>query len=413
MIGAGVVGVTTAYYLWADGHDVTVIERNKTAGAETSFANAGQLCHLTAKPWASPAVPSMILREFRIPLAPYLIHLRADRKMLSWLVRFLNNCRHSRYVKTRITLLELARHSAGLMEDLVQTTNIEFDHQRTGILHLYGEQKSFDSAVNEQQQYSNAEKRGRVLQFAECIALEPVLAESGSSYVGGILHSQEHTGDAHRFTVALSSFLEKKGVQFLYELTASKLVFDGKRVAGIRTNKGTIEAEVVVVSAANDSVQLLRPAYADIPIFPVKGYSITVPTKGYNGAPKISIHDNDRKIGFTRLGNRLRAAGTAELGAREKEPNSARIAALIGQTQIVFPNAGDFESSEQWAGFRPMTPDGAPIVSQTKYENLFVNTGHGSLGWSLACGSAHTIAAMVAGRNPAIKMSGLLIDRYG
>ena len=407
------VGVTTAFYLQADGHDVTVIERNKSSGLETSFANAGQLCRFTAKPWASPSVPMMIIREVGNPLAPYLIHLRADIDMWSWLLRFLNNCRRTKYDATRTTLLELAVHSAGLMEDLIDTTNIEFDYGRSGILHLYGNQKSFDSASNEQLQCFNTEQQGKILQTSECIALEPALAQGGATYVGGILHTHEHTGDAHRFTTELSSLLTTRGVEFLYGVSAKKLLFDGDRVSGITTSNGTLKGDAVVVSAAVDSVSLLKPACSRIPIYPVKGYSITVATSGYNGAPKISVHDHERKIGFTKLGDRLRAAGTAELGAREKAPSQARIEALRKQTQTMFPGAGDFESAEPWAGFRPMTPDGAPIVSKTKYKNLFVNTGHGSLGWSLACGSAHTITEMIAGRTPAIETSGLVVDRYG
>ena len=222
----------------------------------------------------------------------------------------------------------------------------------------------------------------------------------------------EHTGDAYRFTVELSALLDENGAEFQYGVSADDLIFDGDRAIGVVTNTGNLKADVIVVSAGNGSPELLKSGYRYLPIYPVKGYSITVATDGYNGAPNIGIHDHSRKIGFSRLGNRLRAAGTAEFGARKKAPNPARIEALKKQTQETFPNAGNFEEAKLWTGFRPMTPDCTPIIGHTKYRNLFVNSGHGSLGWSLACGSAHIIAELIDGRIPPIKMAGLTIDRF-
>ena len=413
VVGAGVVGVTTAFFLESGGHDVTIVERNERAGMETSFANAGQLCHFTARPWASPAVPWMIAREFGSSGAPYLIHPRAEINMWRWLISFLGQCRSSKYESTKSNLLRLAMHSTKLMQELLESTNVNFDYASEGILHLFHDQKSFDDAVEEQGQIPDVEQRGKILEYMECTALEPALVQNDLKYAGGILHMHEHTGDAHRFTLELSALLEQNGAELQYGVSAEELIFDGDRVIGIGTNTGNLKADVVVVSAANDSVQLLKPAYRYLPIYPVKGYSITVATDGYDGAPNIGINDHGRKIGFSRLGDRLRAAGTAEFGAREKAPNPARIEALKKLTREMFPSAGDFDSAELWAGFRPMTPDCAPIIGQTKYKNLFINTGHGSLGWSLACGSAHIIAEMIAGHIPPIEMSGLTIDRFG
>ena len=412
VVGAGVVGVTTAFYLNKDGHDVSIVDRKEKAGMETSFANAGQLCHLTAKPWASPTVPLMIAREFGSPSAPYLIHPRGDIAMWKWLVRFLAQCRQSKYEITRSNLLRLAIHSTHLMGELVQSLNFDFDYDDKGILHLFHTPKSFNEAVSEQSKIPDPKHRGQILQNSDCINVEPALSHSGLQYAGGVLHPKEHTGDAHRFTVGLSNLVQKNGVNLEYGTSVKELMFDGEHVIGVATNKGSLKADLVIVSAANDTVGLLKPVYPSLPIYPVKGYSITVPTSGHNGAPSIGIQDQERKLGFSRLGDRLRVAGTAEIGSSDRSLNPGRIKALKSQAQAIFPGAGNYESAEPWAGFRPMTPDGAPIIGETKYKNLFLNTGHGSLGWSLACGSAHILAEIIAGRVSPIDLSGLTVARF-
>ena len=412
IVGAGVVGITTAYYLRADDHEITVIERQTGAGLETSFANAGQLCRYTARPWAAPSVPSMIIREFGRADAPFLVHLRADPAMWRWLAKFLLQCRDSKHQTTRSNLMRIAVHSANLMDELVKTENVNFNHERNGVLHLFRNQKSLDHATDEERHVEDPEARGEALNRDGCIAIEPALAQNPSQFIGGIFHRHEQTGDAHRFTKELSKLLKTRGVIFRYGVNAQQILSKGNRVSGLSTDQGVIESDAVVISAANSSAQLLNSAYPKLPIYPVKGYSITVQTSGFNGAPKIGIQDHSRKIGFSRLGEQLRAAGTAEFGARDGAPDHARIEALCNQTRILFPGAGEFETAKTWAGLRPMTPDGAPIVGRTKWKNLFVNTGHGSLGWSLACGSSHIIADVVSERTPAIDLTGLTIDRF-
>ena len=412
IVGAGVVGITTAYYLRADDHEITVIERQTGAGLETSFANAGQLCRYTARPWAAPSVPSMIIREFGRADAPFLVHLRADPAMWRWLAKFLLQYRHSKHQTTRSNLMRIAVHSANLMDELVKTENVNFNHERNGVLHLFRNQKSLDHATDEERHVEDPEARGEALNRDGCIAIEPALAQNPSQFIGGIFHRHEQTGDAHRFTKELSKLLKTRGVIFRYGVNAQRILSKGNRVSGLSTDQGVIESDAVVISAANSSAQLLNSAYPKLPIYPVKGYSITVQTSGFNGAPKIGIQDHSRKIGFSRLGEQLRAAGTAEFGARDGAPDHARIEALCNQTRILFPGAGEFETAKTWAGLRPMTPDGAPIVGRTKWKNLFVNTGHGSLGWSLACGSSHIIADVVSERTPAIDLTGLTIDRF-
>ena len=412
IVGAGVVGITTAYYLRADDHEITVIERQTGAGLETSFANAGQLCRYTARPWAAPSVPSMIIREFGRADAPFLVHLRADPAMWRWLAKFLLQCRGSKHQTTRSNLMRIAVHSANLMDELVKTENVNFNHERNGVLHLFRNQKSLDHATDEERHIKDPEAHGEALNRDGCIAIEPALAQNPSQFIGGIFHRHEQTGDAHRFTKELSKLLKTRGVIFRYGVNAQQILSKGNRVSGLSTDQGVIESDAVVISAANSSAQLLNSAYPKLPIYPVKGYSITVQTSGFNGAPKIGIQDHSRKIGFSRLGEQLRAAGTAEFGARDDAPDHTRIEALCNQTRILFPGAGEFETAKTWAGLRPMTPDGAPIVGRTKWKNLFVNTGHGSLGWSLACGSSHIIADVVSERTPAIDLTGLTIDRF-
>ena len=308
--------------------------------------------------------------------------------------------------------MRIAVHSANLMDELVKTENVNFNHERNGVLHLFRNQKSLDHATDEERHVENREARGEVLNRDGCITIEPALAQNPSQFIGGIFHRHEQTGDAHRFTKELSKILKTRGVIFRYGVNAQQILSKGDRVSGLSTDQGVIESDAVVISAANSSAQLLNSAYPKLPIYPVKGYSITVQTSGFNGAPKIGIQDHSRKIGFSRLGEQLRAAGTAEFGARDGAPDHARIEALCNQTRILFPGAGEFETAKTWAGLRPMTPDGAPIVGRTKWKNLFVNTGHGSLGWSLACGSSHIIADVVSERTPTIDLTGLTIDRF-
>ena len=412
VVGARAGGITTAYYLELHGHDITVVERQDGAGLETSFANAGQLCRYTARPWAAPSVPSMIIREFGRTDAPYLIHLRADPAMWRWLAKFLLQCRNSKYQNTRSNLMRLSVHSSNLMDELVKSENIKFDQGRNGVLHLFRDQKSLDHATNDERHIADPAARGEVLNRDKCISIEPALGQNPSKFIGGIFHRHEQTGDAHRFTAELSMLLKTRGVKFRYGVNTQQLISEGDCVFGVTTDQGPIEADAIVISAASSSAQLLNPAHPKLPIYPVKGYSITVRTSGFNGAPKIGIQDHSRKIGFSRLGEQLRAAGTAEFGARDGALDHARIEALCNQTRILFPGAGEFETAKTWAGLRPMTPDGAPILGRTKWKNLFVNTGHGSLGWSLACGSSHIVADIVSERIPTIDLSGLTIDRF-
>ena len=412
VVGAGVVGITTAYYLELHGHDITVVERQDGAGLETSFANAGQLCRYTARPWAAPSVPSMIIREFGRTDAPYLIHLRADPAMWRWLAKFLLQCRNSKYQNTRSNLMRLSVHSSNLMDELVKSENIKFDQGRNGVLHLFRDQKSLDHATNDERHIADPAARGEVLNRDKCISIEPALGQNPSKFIGGIFHRHEQTGDAHRFTAELSMLLKTRGVKFRYGVNTQQLISEGDCVFGVTTDQGPIEADAIVISAASSSAQLLNPAHPKLPIYPVKGYSITVRTSGFNGAPKIGIQDHTRKIGFSRLGEQLRVAGTAEFGARDGAPAHARIEALYDRARTLFPGAGDFETAKTWAGLRPMTPDGAPILGRTKWKNLFVNTGHGSLGWSLACGSSHIVADIISERIPTIHLSGLTIDRF-
>ena len=308
--------------------------------------------------------------------------------------------------------MRLSVHSSNLMDELVKSENIKFDQGRNGVLHLFRDQKSLDHATNDERHIADPAARGEVLNRDKCISIEPALGQNPSKFIGGIFHRHEQTGDAHRFTAELSMLLKTRGVMFRYGVNAQQLISEGDCVFGVTTDQGPIEADAIVISAASSSAQLLNPAHPKLPIYPVKGYSITVQTAGFNGAPKIGIQDHSRKIGFSRLGEQLRVAGTAEFGARDGAPDHARIEALYDRARTLFPGAGEFETAKTWAGLRPMTPDGAPILGRTKWKNLFVNTGHGSLGWSLACGSSHIVADIISERIPTIHLSGLTIDRF-
>jgi D-amino-acid dehydrogenase len=414
VLGAGVVGVSAAYYLNRAGHEVVVVDRRDGAGLETSFANAGHLCRATARPWASEAVPRMLIKEFGKVDAPYLLRLRADPAMWAWALAFLRRCTRARHRETAANLIRLAVYSIDSLATLRETEELAYDQAGLGILHLHRDDEAFERAAAEAE-VGNGEGAfaPAVLDRAGCIRVEPALAQAGDQFAGGLHFGSEETGDAHLFTTALAQAAAARGVVFRYGVTVRALHDAGDAVTGAETDRGPITADAVVLSMGSYSAGVLRPLGLKLPIYPVKGYSATIPTTGYNGAPRLGIHDEARKIGISRLGDRLRAAGTAELAGYDNDLGEARARAILDQAMAIFPNAGDAAQAELWCGLRPMTPDNAPLLGHTRFRNLYLDTGHGSLGWTLACGSGRVIADIVSGRAPDIDLDGLTLDRFG
>jgi len=411
VLGAGVVGVTAAYYLVRAGHEVQVLERREGPGLEASYANGGQLLGETIRPWLAPDVPAMLLRNFARADAPYRVRFSPAPERWLWGARFLRNCSAPRVARITADLRRLAVYSMAVLGDLRQAEPFDFDHSGLGVLRLYRDAGKYASAADAALHEKDASCRPVKLTWQECLAIEPALGASRIRFAGGLHYHQEQTGDAHKFTRALTASAERLGSTFNYGCTVGRLRHSGGTVTGVETDQGEVVADAVLLSLGCHSAQLMRRLGLRVPIYPVKGYSQTIPADG-SGTPKMALQDVAHKTGLTPFGNRLRIAGTAELDGFNKRADPRRAAALLGDLMAILPNCGDPSKAELWTGLRPLTPDCAPIIGSTPYENLYVDTGHGSLGWTLACGSGRAIADIISGQQPEVDLNCFTIDRF-
>jgi D-amino-acid dehydrogenase len=406
VLGAGVVGVAGAWYLAAAGHEVTVVERRNRAGLETSFANGGQISAGHAEPWASPAVVPRVLRWLGREDAPLLFRARADRAQWAWALRFLLECLPGRFERNLHELVGLALYSRECLIALRAETGLEYDQLTRGILHFCTEARDFEALAGHAEVMHALGVAREVKSAADCLAIEPALGSSEVPIVGGVFTPRDESGDALKFTQRLARLAGERGVKFLYDTTLEAIESEGGRVTGLRL-AGTaprLVADGYVVSLGSHGARLLAPLGIRVPIYPLKGYSITLPL-GARGAaaPQVSLTDEARKIVISRLGDRLRAAGTAELAGYDSSLNPVRGAAILARVQRLFPALGGIADVEHWAGLRPATPSNVPVIGRTRLANLFLNTGHGTLGWTLACGSGKAIADLISGRRPEVR----------
>jgi D-amino-acid dehydrogenase len=406
VLGAGVIGVTSAWYLAEAGNDVVVVERRSAPAQETSFANGGQISAAHAEPWAKPAVLPKLLRWLGREDAPMRFRWRADPAQWRWAFGFLAECLPGRFERNVLRLSELARYSREQLIALRERSGIEYDCLQRGILHFCSDAKEYEALARHAKAMNRPDAERRVLSAPECIALEPALARSSVPIAGGVYAPTDESGDAQRFTQALATLAAARGVVFRYGASISGIEVGGARVRGIRLAHGEVMvADATVVALGSYSPRLLAPLGMRLPIFPLKGYSITLALKGEAPeAPMVSLTDEAHKIVISRFGNRLRAAGTAELAGYDLSINRVRCEAIAQRVRQLFPALGVEGEVETWAGLRPATPSNVPIVQRTRYENLYLNTGHGTLGWTLACGSGRVLADLVAGRVPAVSL---------
>jgi D-amino-acid dehydrogenase len=400
VLGAGVVGVTSAWYLAKAGHEVTVIDREPAAGMETSFANGGQISVSQSEPWANPGAPAKIIKWLGREDAPLLFRLRADRRQWSWGLRFLLECLPWRTRANTLNILRLAIYSRARLQVLRRETGIEYDHLENGILQLYTDSREFESVDTRMRLLLSHGLAVSVRTPDEVLALEPALRESKLKIVGATYAADDESGDAYLFSSRLAELAAQKGVSFGYGIEIERLLMEGDKVSGVAVRaagrKDVLEADAYLVSMGSYSPFLLAPAGIGVPVYPVKGYSITAPITGL--APSVCITDESGKVAVTRLGNRLRMAGTAEVAGFDTSVNEARCAAIADRVRQIFPNSADFSNVKKWAGLRPTMPSNVPSIGRTRYSNLYLNTGHGTLGWTLACGSGAAIADLISGR---------------
>ena len=412
VLGAGVVGVSTAWHCVRAGHEVTVVDRQPGAGLETSFANAGQLSYGFASPWAAPGMPLKALQWLAMKHRPLVLWPRPDPAMLGWLARMLGNCNAEAFLRNRARMLRLAEYSKRAMASLRQETGIAYDGRSRGTLQLFRKPEQMEAAARDSASLAALGLEHRLLDADGCIALEPALALVRERIAGGLSMPGDETGDAHLFTQRLAALAEAAGASFRYGTSVAGIVTEGGRAAGIATAGGTIAADAVVVAAGSYSTALLRPLGIRIPVYPVKGYSLTVPIEDEAAAPVSTVMDETYKVGITRLGDRIRIGGTAELAGFSHRLRAPRRATLEAALTTLFPRGGDAAKGAFWTGLRPMTPDGTPIVGPTPIPGLFVNTGHGTLGWTMAAGSGRLLADLISGQEPEIAAEDLSVSRY-
>ncbi len=403
VLGAGVVGVTAAWYLAGAGHDVIVIDRQPAPAQETSFANGGQISASHAEPWANPAAPLKILHWLGREDAPLLWRMRADIRQWLWGLRFLRECTASRTRANIAAILRLAIYSRDALLSLREATGIEYDHLERGILHFYSDQREFEHAIVQAALMREHGCERVVKNAAECLAIEPTLAAGKVGIIGGTFTASDESGDACKFTGELAKRCQQLGVTFRYGVPIECLLPEAGHIAGVRLPDGEVlVADTYVAALGSYTPLLLRSLGMMLSLIPAKGYSATIPLHSESIAPTVSLIDDQCKLVFSRLGNRLRVAGTAEFGGYDTSLNAVRCAALLERTLALFPRAGRRDEVEFWAGLRPATPGNVPLIGATRYSNLFLNTGHGTLGWTMACGSGRLLADLVSGRTPEI-----------
>lgn len=405
VLGAGVVGTTTAWYLKQAGHTVTVIDRQPIAGNETSFANGGQISVSHAEPWANPHVFAHLMRWLGREDAPLLWRWRADLAQWLWGLRFLPECLPGRTRRNVEAIVNLALYSRGCLQALRAETGLHYDHLERGILHLYTDPAEYAQAAAAASLMRSFGLDREPVDVDRCLEIEPALRDARAYLVGGDYTPSDESGDAHRFTRALAERAQAAGVDFRFGLTVDRIAPVGRRIAGVvvrgAESEELLTADAYVVALGAYSPMLLNPLGVRVPVYPAKGYSATLTLAEGTLAPQVSLTDDGRKIVFSRLGNRLRVAGTAEFNGYNLELNPVRCEALMARTRELFPHLEYVGEPAFWCGLRPATPSNVPCIGASRYDNLWLNTGHGTLGWTMACGSGAALADLISGRRPA------------
>ena len=412
ILGSGVIGTSCAYYLAKAGHQVSVIDRQSAPAMETSFANAGEVSPGYSAPWAGPGVPIKAIKWMLMQHSPLVIWPMLDPAMWRWGASMLRNCTAARYAVNKGRMVRLAEYSRDCLRALRADTGIQYDERSQGTLQLFRTQQQLDGTgkdIEILQQYGVAYE---LLDRAGYIGVEPALAHVQEKFVGALRLPGDETGDCFKFTQRLAELAQRLGVKFRFGVNIQDIQSDGSRVTGIKTDGKTMQADCYLVALGSYSPLLLRPVGIDIPVYPVKGYSITVPIDDASRAPESTIMDETHKVAVTRLGDRIRVGGTAELAGYSNSLREARRGTLNHVLTDMFPGASDVGRAEFWSGLRPMTPDGTPVIGGSVYPNLYLATGHGTLGWTMAAGTGRVMADLVSGREPEISMEGLTAARY-
>ncbi len=414
VMGAGVIGVTTAWYLARAGAEVTVLDRQLGPGLETSYANAGELSYGMTSPWAAPGIPLKALKWLFMKRRPLFIWPLISPTMWIWGARMLMNCNEERYAINKARMVRISNYSRDCLPELIAETGIEFDQREQGTLQLFRTEKQLKGSKADQEILAEYDSPFEVLDRDGCIAVEPALADVRQKFVGGLRLTADRTGDCRMFTMALAEKAAELGVAFHYGQTIKAIAIENGKVAGIDTDPiGRVTGDSYVCALGSYGPRVLNPIGIRLPVYPVKGYSVTLPVVEDAKAPQSTIMDETHKVAITRLGDRIRVAGTAEIAGYSNRLGPHATDTVRYVISDLFPRGGDVSQAEGWTGLRPMTPDGTPVLGPTRYENLFLNTGHGTLGWTMSAGSGRAVADIVLGKKPEIDFDGLTAARYG
>ncbi|AKV95276.1 MULTISPECIES: D-amino acid dehydrogenase [Marinobacter] len=406
VLGAGVVGTTTAWYLQKQGHQVTVVDRQNQAGLETSYANGGQISVSHAEPWANPSAPLKVMKWLFQPDAPLLFRPRLDPAQWRWALSFLGQCTSARAAHNIRQMVNLGTYSRSQLQALRNEAGIEYNHLEKGILHFYTNPAEFDGAMEPTRIMQDLGCDRQIIDADRAVELEPALKPIRNRIAGATYTSEDESGDARMFTQNLAKRCAEAGVEFRYGTEILGFERAGERVLGIQTLRDghheTLRADAYVLSMGSFSAALASQLGIFLNIYPAKGYSITVPVKNEEAAFNVSLTDDEYKLVYSRLGDRMRVAGTAELNGYSRKLNYTRCRAIVRRTAEVMPEAGYWDQAEFWTGLRPATPSNVPYIGKSHFANLYLNTGHGTLGWTHSCGSAAALADIIDGRKPEV-----------
>jgi D-amino-acid dehydrogenase len=409
VLGAGIIGTASAWFLNKAGHEVTVVDRQPGVAQETSFANGGQISVSHAEPWANPTAPRKILKWLGREDAPLLFRLRPDWLQWKWGMNFLRECQPARTDHNIRQIVAIAEYSRQTLQALRSEVGIEYDHLPRGILHFYTDAREFEHSLHAARLMRELGCPRNSISADEVIRIEPALARIRDTIVGGDYTATDESGDVYKFTTGLAKKAEQADVSFCFNTTVTRFLTQGTgssaRVSGVEVidaggRHQVLHADAFVLAMGSFSAPLVKPLGIDLLIYPGKGYSATYPILNPDAAPGVSLTDDEHKLVISRLGNRLRVAGTCELNGYTRDLNTVRCEALTRRTRELFPDACNYEEASYWTGLRPLTPSNVPYIGKTKFSNLFLNTGHGTLGWTMGCGSGKAIAEIISGRQP-------------
>lgn len=406
-MGAGVIGTSTAWYLQKHGHEVVVVDRQPAAGLETSFANGAQISVSQSEPWAAPGAPFKVMKWLLKDDAPLLFRPKMDLHQWTWGARFLIECLPWRFRRNIREMVNLGLYSRVSLQEMRRETGIQYDELTRGILQFYTNADDFVAAQKASELLAQYGIERQVKSTEEAIAIEPALGQIRDRLAGATYAPTDESGDAHVFTQRLATLSKERGVTFKYGAMIETIELERGRVTGLRLRHSTghtetVTGDVYVCAMGSYSYLMLRPIGITIPVYPAKGYSATLSTKGFKGAPTVSLTDEAMKIVFSRLGDRMRIAGTAELDGYSTNLSMIRTEALVKRARELFPGAADYDNPTYWTGLRPATPSNCPLIGKTRYANLYLNTGHGTLGWTEGPGSGRALADIISGKKPEV-----------